>query len=104
VMSRSAAVASATVVAWLLTAPSAVAKCAMLTAQQVMAERAYEVVFRGTVVEITRASGAGYRATFDVDRVWKGAVSRRFDLYVWEIPTETCVLITSCKHRTSFET
>jgi hypothetical protein len=42
-MSRSAAVASATVVAWLLSAPSARAECFIITAQHVMAEKVYDI-------------------------------------------------------------
>ena len=64
------------------------AECFTLTATFVMQESVAELVFSGTVVEITRTGDAGYRATFDVDRVWKGSVPRRFDLYVWELSAE----------------
>jgi hypothetical protein len=53
-----------------------------------MQESVFELVFSGTVAEVTRTSEVGYRATFDVDRVWKGPVSRRIDLYLWELPPE----------------
>lgn len=53
-----------------------------------MKDKAYELVFSGAVVEVTRTGDEGYRATFDVDRVWKGSVSKRFDLYVWELAPE----------------
>jgi len=88
-MSRPAPVASTMIVAWLLGAPFARAECFIVTAQHVMTEKAYELVFHGTVVEILRASDNRYRATFDVDRVWKGSVAKRFDLYIWEPPAET---------------
>jgi hypothetical protein len=64
------------------------AECFTLTARFVMQESVAELVFSGTAVEITRTGDAGYRATFDVDRVWKGSVPRRFDLYVWELSAE----------------
>jgi hypothetical protein len=89
IMSRSCALASAAIVVWLLTASFVRAECVIITAKQVMTENAYEVVFSGAVVEIVRTSDDGYRATFDVDRVWKGSISKRLDLYVWEIPSET---------------
>ena len=57
-------------------------------AKQVMEEKRYEVVFAGTVVAVTRTAELGYRATFEVDRVWKGTVMKRFDLYVWELSPE----------------
>ena len=57
-------------------------------AKRVMEDKAYEVVFTGTVVAVTRTAELGYRATFDVGRVWKGAVTNRFDLYVWELNPE----------------
>jgi hypothetical protein len=75
---------AATLVACLLIAPSVRAECFILTAQYVMAEKVFEVVFSGTVLEIVRTSDDGYRATFDVDRVWKGSVSKSIDLYVWD--------------------
>ena len=39
------------------------------------------------VVEI-EAGEPGTRVTFDVERVWKGPVTKRFSLYVWESSTE----------------
>lgn len=54
----------------------------------VMEDKRYEVVFAGKVVAVTRTAKFGYRATFDVDRVWKGAVTKRFDLYIWELNPE----------------
>jgi hypothetical protein len=53
-----------------------------------MQEEVFELVFSGTVVDVTRTGDVGYRATFDVDRVWKGVVPRRIDLYVWELAPE----------------
>ena len=80
----------AMVVAWLTTAATARAKCvysmsADETARKVMADSRYELVFGGTVVAITRTAELGYRATFDVERVWKGTASKGFDLYIWEL-------------------
>ena len=80
---RSITVRSAIVIASLLMAPSAHAECFTLTARFVMQEKVVELVFGDTVMNVVRTAGAEYRATFDVDRVWKGSVSRCFDLYVF---------------------
>jgi hypothetical protein len=53
-------------------------------ASRFMANAGVRVLFSGTVVTVTRTADEGYRATFDVDRVWKGTVAKRFDVYVWE--------------------
>jgi len=80
------------VVASVLTSPSASAECVMVPAKQmakqVMEEKRYELVFSGIVVAVTRTADLGYRATFDVDGVWKGTVTKQFDLYVWESAAE----------------
>jgi hypothetical protein len=57
-------------------------------AKQVMEDKLYELVFTGNVVAVTRTADLGYRATFDVDRVWKGVVTKQSDLYVWELSAE----------------
>jgi len=75
-------------VATLLATSPVHAECFVLAAKYVMEQKAVEVVFSGTVVSVTRTSPYGYRATFDVDRVWKGSVPKRFDLYVWELAAE----------------
>jgi hypothetical protein len=58
-------------------------ECVTLNAKSVMAEKNIELAFSGKVVEITKAGEMGTRVTFDVDRVWKGSVPKRFTLYVW---------------------
>src|SRR5262245_27880039 len=64
------------------------AECVIVTAADLMKIPMYELVFSGTIVEIMRTAELGYRATFDVDRVWKGNVPHLFDLYVWELAPE----------------
>ena len=64
------------------------AECIQQTAKMVMQEKEHELVFSGTVVQLTRTADLGYRATFEVDRVWKGSVPARFDLHVWELAPE----------------
>jgi hypothetical protein len=59
-----------------------------MTAQYVLSSPGVEIVFSGRVVEIARTGDWGYRATFDVDRVWKGTAPRRLDLYVCERAAE----------------
>ena len=70
----------------LVTAP-AHGECVVLTADALM-KVVSDVIFAGTVTEITRSGEYGYRARFDVDRVWKGSVSKTFDLYVSEVRGE----------------
>jgi hypothetical protein len=89
---RSIGIPSAMLVAFLLTSPAARAECVRISAKEmaklVMEETRYELVFSGTVVAVTRTADAGYRATVEVDRVWKGSVTKRFDLYVGELAAE----------------
>jgi hypothetical protein len=66
---------------WTLALPRG--ECVALSARSVMKPGLAALVFSGTVVDVARSSEVGYWATFDVDRVWKGAVSKRMDLYVW---------------------
>lgn len=59
------------------------AECFGQNGKFVMAQKSIELVFSGTVVAITPIDQyLRYRATFEVDRVWKGSVTKRFDLYV----------------------
>jgi len=82
-------VVSAVILMALATAPAVVrAECIALSANTMMQEPRYELVFSGTVVAITRTADAAYRATFTVDRVWKGSMSKTFDLYVWSLFSE----------------
>ena len=57
------------------------ADCAAITPKAWLEMPSTELLFSGTVVEIVAVSDAGYRATFDVDRVWKGFVRERVDIY-----------------------
>ena len=84
---RAIAIRFAFVAASLLAASLARAEC-VTGGQRWLREKLVELVFSGTVVEINRTAELGYRATFDVDRVWKGTAARRFDLYVWELAPE----------------
>src|SRR5438128_650618 len=86
---RPSVIASALVVASALIASVAGAECIRVPAQRRLNDKAHELVFNGTVVEITRTDGEGYWATFNVDRVWKGSVSRRFNVFVWERAPES---------------
>ena len=86
--SRSIAVSFGIVVASLLTPLTARAECVIVTAKHVLEDPRYELVFSGTLVAADSTGEQGYRATFDVDRVWKGSVSKRFDLYVSPLAPE----------------
>jgi hypothetical protein len=71
-----------------LAAVSAHAECVRVSPKIAVEGPGSELVFSGKVVQITRTAELGYRATFDVDRVWLGSVSKRFDIYVWELAPE----------------
>jgi len=60
------------------------AECFVQTAKFVMGEPSIELVFSGQVVEVARSGEWGSRVTFEVNRVWKGSVPERLDLYVRE--------------------
>ena len=77
------------VIVALLIGRQAHAECIVIGANEVVEGSLYERVFSGTVKTITRTGEIGYRATFDVDRVWKGVVPPEADLYVWELWPET---------------
>ena len=65
------------------------AECVTRTAIEVLHDPDVEVVFLGTATSVTRTGEYGYRATFSVDRVWKGSVSNPFSHYVWERSAES---------------
>jgi hypothetical protein len=80
---RSLGVLPALVAAALVAPVSVRADCVKIAPRMQLESRSSELIFSGKVIEITQAGEAGYRATFDVDRVWKGTVEKRFELYVW---------------------
>lgn len=63
-------------------APAAAsAECAPVTTSQAMAAPTTVAVFSGTVSEIEESAGAlAHVVTFDVQRVWKGTVTKRISL------------------------
>ncbi len=77
------------VIVALLIGRQAHGECIVLGANEVMESSLYERVFSATVKAVTRTGEVGYRATFDVDRVWKGVAAPESDLYVWELGPET---------------
>jgi hypothetical protein len=85
---RLVAISAAIVVASLVTPMSAGAECFVLTGKYLLEDPTVPVLFSGTVVELTRTGEDGTRATFEVDRVWKGSVSKRFDVYLWDLAPE----------------
>src|SRR4029453_11252833 len=93
-MSHRAGLASllAAVLSWV---PATGSECVKLSPKTVVEEPSNELIFSGKVVAATRTAHLGYRATFDVERVWKGPVGKRFDLYVWELAAEVPI----CKRR-----
>src|SRR5688572_21402632 len=57
------------------------AECAFVTISQAIASPTTVVVFSGTVSEIEESAGAlAHVVTFDVQRVWKGTVTKRMSL------------------------
>jgi hypothetical protein len=64
--------------------PSTVhAECVRVVSRSLLDNPDAELVFAGKVVQVTSTGDYGLRATFDVDRVWRGKVPKRFDVYVW---------------------
>jgi hypothetical protein len=66
-------------------------ECVELTGQMILAEALVDLVFSGKVVDrvyVGKPERPTYRATFEVDRVWKGTVSKRMDIYVSEMSPE----------------
>jgi len=61
------------------------AECILPQAKRILAEPTYDLLFSGTAVEVTRTAPFAYRTTFDVNRVWRGTVPMRIDLYVSEL-------------------
>jgi hypothetical protein len=68
--------------------PSVRAECVNVGPKELLERTSSELVFGAKVAEITRTADAGYRATFDVQRAWKGSVPKRIDVYVWELAAE----------------
>jgi hypothetical protein len=65
-----------------LAASSAHAECVKTPPKQWLKIPEAELAFSGKVVEVTKAGEQGVRATFQVERVWKGPVSERINLYM----------------------
>jgi hypothetical protein len=58
------------------------AECPLVPVSQAMALPTTVAVFSGTVSDIEESAGAAaYVVTFDVERVWKGTVTKRVSLY-----------------------
>ena len=51
-------------------------ECVRLSPNQLLERPDAELVFAGRVVQVTRTGELGYRATFEVDRVWMVTVAR----------------------------
>src|SRR6516225_3751761 len=82
------------IVVWLaalgtLSPELATAECVTRSASEVLRDPGVEVVLLGTATSVIRTGEYGYRATFSVDRVWKGSVSNTFSVYVWERSAES---------------
>ena len=61
---------------------SASAEC-LTPSARTLDEPTIALVFGGYVVSITQVAELGVRVTFNVERVWKGSVPKRLDLYIW---------------------
>ena len=94
---RTVGIRFALAVGSLLAASSTHAEC-ITPGEWWLREPTVELVFSGTAVEVTRTADLGYRATFDVERVWKGTVPRRLDLYVWELQVEMNEIVRGRKY------
>ena len=59
------------------------AECVKITPKMWLDAPDSELVFGGKVVEVTDTGEVGSKATFEVERVWRGKVPRRFDVFMW---------------------
>ena len=76
---------AAVVMAAAVTPSLARAECVRISPKALLAREDAELVFAGRVVDVTRTSEFGSRATFEVERVWAGKVPRRFEVYMWDL-------------------
>ncbi len=74
--------------AHLVSPPVPSLECVAVSGDMLLADTRNELVFSGRVVSRATVGEPTYRATFEVDRVWKGAVPKRIDIYVWELKPE----------------
>ena len=59
------------------------AECVKITPKMWLDAPDSELVFGGNVVEVTDTGEVGSKATFEVERVWRGKVPKRFDVFMW---------------------
>jgi hypothetical protein len=82
------AILSTMLVASLLSVPAAHGECVRIPLQQVVTRQDVQIVFKGTAVSITPITPddpqqtSGFKVTFDVERIWKGSVGKRVELYM----------------------
>jgi len=57
------------------------AECSFMSAKQALSEPGIELVFAGRVIDVQYVGLVGFRATFEVQEVWKGSVPARIDVY-----------------------
>ena len=70
-------------IAVVVMSPAVNAECVKVTPKMLLNAPSSEVVFAGKLVEVTDTGEVGSKATFEVERVWRGKVTKRFDVYVW---------------------
>ena len=59
------------------------AECVKITPKMWLDAPDSELVFGGKVAEVTDTGEVGSKATFTVERVWRGKVPKRFDVFMW---------------------
>ena len=57
------------------------AECVKVTPKMWLDAPESELVFGGKIVEVTDTGEVGSKATFEVERVWRGKVPKRFDVF-----------------------
>jgi hypothetical protein len=65
--------------------PTVYAECVKVTPKMWLDAPSSELVFAGTLVELAATGESGSKATFEVERVWRGKVTKRFDVYMWHL-------------------
>lgn len=67
------------------------AECLEVSGQMILADSRVDMVFSGRLVNrayVGASERSTYKATFEVDRVWKGSVGERIDIFVSELAPE----------------
>jgi len=74
-------IAACAMVFWFGFPVAARSECPLISVSEGMAYATTVAAFSGTVNKVEEVNGRGHMVTFDVQRVWKGTVTKRVSLY-----------------------